>query len=318
VFVLAHLSDPHLGPLPLPRLAELTSKRLLGYANWRRRRHAVHRAEALDAIVADLRRAAPRPDHIAVTGDLVNIALPFEFERARRWLESLGSPQQVSLVPGNHDAYVAAAARHRERHWAPYMAADEQPPGVGGAAGEQRAVVAPFPYLRRRGAVALVGLSTAVETPLFMATGRLGEAQIARAAAMLARLGEARLFRVVMIHHPPVSAASSHHKRLIDAAALRETIAAAGAELIIHGHDHVRSLAWLPGRGAGARVAVIGVPSASAVAGTRHEAAAYNLYRIGEGAGPGAWSCEVISRGLQADGTVAEIDRVNLSWPERE
>jgi 3',5'-cyclic AMP phosphodiesterase CpdA len=327
VFVLAHLSDPHLGPLPLPRPAELASKRLLGYANWRRHRHAVHRAEALDAIVGDLRRAAPRPDHIAVTGDLVNIALPFEFERARRWLESLGSPQQVSLVPGNHDAYVAAAARHRERHWTPYMAADEQPAGAagvggaGGAGGEQRAVApsaAPFPYLRRRGAAALVGLSTAVATPLFMATGRLGEAQIACAAAMLARLGEARLFRVVMIHHPPVSVASSHHKRLIDAAALREAIAAAGAELVIHGHDHVRSLAWLPGRGAGARVAVIGVPSASAVAGARHEAAAYNLYRIGGGASPGTWSCEVISRGLRADGTVAEIDRINLSWPQRE
>jgi 3',5'-cyclic AMP phosphodiesterase CpdA len=314
VFVLAHLSDPHLGPLPLPRLAELASKRLLGYANWRRHRHAVHRAEALDAIVADLRRAAPRPDHIAVTGDLVNIALPFEFERARRWLESLGSPQQVSLVPGNHDAYVAAALPDRERHWAPYMAADEQP---GGTWGEQRAGAAPFPYLRRRGAAALVGLSTAVATPLFMATGRLGEAQIACAAAMLARLGEARLFRVVMIHHPPVSVASSRHKRLIDAAALREAIAAAGAEILIHGHDHVRSLAWLPGRGAGARVAVIGVPSASAVAGARHEAAAYNLYRIAEVASPGTWSCEVISRGLRADGTVAEIGRVNLSWPQR-
>ena len=349
MFVLAHLSDPHLGPLPWPRPAELTPKRVLGYANWRRRRHVIHRAEALDAIVADLRRAAPRPDHIAVTGDLVNIALPFEFERARRWLERLGSPQQVSLVPGNHDAYVAAAARHRERHWAQYMEWDEElaarsgaepadrgsggdgsgrgrpggakgvegTVGVAGAMTEMRGSATTFPYLRRRGAVALVGLSTAVATPLFMATGRLGEAQIAGAAAMLARLGEAGLFRVVMIHHPPVSAASSRHKRLIDAAALRQAIAAAGAELVIHGHDHVRSLAWLPGRGAGARVAVIGVPSASAVPGGRHEAAAYNLYRIGAGTGPGAWNCEVVSRGLRADGTVGEIDRINLSWPQR-
>jgi len=217
---------------------------------------------------------------------------------------------------------VAAAAPDRERHWAPYMAADELPAGAagaGGAGGEQRAVAPsapPFPYLRRRGAAALVGLSTAVATLPFMATGRLGRAQIECAAKMLARLGEARLFRVVMIHHPPVSAASSGHKRLIDAAALREAIAAAGAEIVIHGHDHVRSLSWLPGHGAGARVAVIGVPSASAVAGAQHEAAAYNLYRIGEGAG--AWNCEVISRGLRADGTVAEIDRVTLSWPRRE
>src|SRR5258708_2385595 len=105
MFVLAHLSDPHLGPLPQPRLSELASKRLLGYLNWRRNRHLVHRAEVLDAITRDLRAA--RPDHIAVTGDLVNIALPFEFERARGWLGSLGSPADVSVVPGNHDAYVA-------------------------------------------------------------------------------------------------------------------------------------------------------------------------------------------------------------------
>jgi 3',5'-cyclic AMP phosphodiesterase CpdA len=301
VFVLAHLSDPHLGPLPLPRLSELASKRLLGYANWRRSRHAVHRSEALEAIVADIRRSGP--DHVAVTGDLVNIALPYEFERARRWLEGLGAPDRVSLVPGNHDAYVGAAARDLDRHWAPYMAADEQP-----------ADAPPFPSLRRRGGVALVGLSTAVPTPLLMATGRLGESQIAHAIEMLARLGQARMFRVVMIHHPPVPE-PWRHKRLIDAAPLRAALAAAGAELVIHGHDHVRSLAWLPGQ-KDMRIPVIGVPSASAsaAAGAKHQAAGYNLYRIG--GGPGAWSCEVISRSLQHDKAVAELKRFDLSWSQ--
>ena len=302
MFVLAHLSDPHLGPLPRPRLAELASKRLLGYANWRRCRHAVHRTDALDAIVTDLRRA--NPDHVAVTGDLVNIALPFEFERARRWLDSLGTPEQVSVVPGNHDAYVARAAFERERHWAPYMAGDEP--------GSKPAEESVFPYLRRRGAVALIGLSTAVATPLFMATGRLGAAQIARLAEMLGGLGQAGLFRVIMIHHPP--GAAPRHKRLIDAASLGEAIAAGGAELVIHGHDHIRELAWLAGRGA--QIPAIGVPSASAAAGARHHAAAYNLYRIA--GAQGSWHCEVIARGLRSDGTVAEFDRFDLSWPQRE
>jgi 3',5'-cyclic AMP phosphodiesterase CpdA len=299
VFVLAHLSDPHLGPLPLPGLGELASKRLLGYINWRHSRHAVHRGEALDAVVADIRRN--RPDHVAVTGDLVNIALPYEFERARRWLESLGTPDYISLVPGNHDAYVAAAAADLDRHWAPYMATDEL------SADAPR-----FPSLRRRGAVVLIGLSTAVATSPLMATGRLGETQIARATKTLTRLGEAGMFRVVMIHHPPVPE-PWRHKRLIDAASLRSAFAAAGAELIIHGHDHVRSLAWLIGP-KDARIPVIGVPSASASAsvGAKHQPAGYNLYRI-DGA-PGAWSCEVISRGLQPDGAVVELKRFDLSW----
>jgi 3',5'-cyclic AMP phosphodiesterase CpdA len=304
VFVLAHLSDPHLSPIPRPRLAELASKRLLGYANWQAQRRLIHRTEALEAIVADLHAA--RPDHIAVTGDLVNIALPGEFERARRWLDGLGRPGEVSLVPGNHDAYVAAAALHRERYWAPYLAEGQGEP----AARAEARPATPFPTLRRRGAIAFIGLSTALATRPFMATGALGQTQNARCADMLVALGKTGLFRVIMIHHPPLPT-PSRHKRLIDAAALREAIALAGAELLIHGHHHVRSFAWLPSPIA--RTAVIGVPSASAASGGKHEAAAYNLYRI-DGS-PGCWHCEVSSRGLQADGTVAEIDRFSLSWP---
>ena len=122
-FVLAHLSDPHLGPLPQPGMRELASKRLIGYINWRRSRHRIHRRDALDAITRDLH--GEQPDHVAITGDLVNIALPAEFALARRWLETLGRPADVSVVPGNHDAYVAAAGFHRDRHWSPYMAGDD-------------------------------------------------------------------------------------------------------------------------------------------------------------------------------------------------
>ena len=38
-FTLAHLSDPHLAPLPQPRATELLGKRALGYVNWVRNRH---------------------------------------------------------------------------------------------------------------------------------------------------------------------------------------------------------------------------------------------------------------------------------------
>src|SRR5260370_24842977 len=112
-FVLAHLSDPHLGPLPPPGVRELASKRLFGYINWRRSRRRLHRRDALDAITRDLH--GRQPDHVAITGDLVNIALPAEFAHARHWLETLGAPADVSVVPGNHDAYGAAAGPHRHR-----------------------------------------------------------------------------------------------------------------------------------------------------------------------------------------------------------
>ena len=54
-FTLAHLSDPHLAPLPAPSLRELIGKRATGYLHWTRTRHKIHRREVLDALVADLR-----------------------------------------------------------------------------------------------------------------------------------------------------------------------------------------------------------------------------------------------------------------------
>ncbi len=82
MFTLAHLSDPHLAPLPEPRWSELIGKRVTGYINWQRKRRFIHDPAVLAKIVADLKAQAP--DHIAVTGDIANIALPAEFpQRAR-------------------------------------------------------------------------------------------------------------------------------------------------------------------------------------------------------------------------------------------
>src|SRR5713101_6994026 len=154
MFVLAHLSDPHLAPLPKPRLSELIGKRATGFINWRHKRHLIHRGDLLERIVADLKAQAP--DHIAVTGDLVNISLAGEYAPARGFLESLGLPSDVTLVPGNHDSYVRGAAQHPQAHWGAYMRGDAAParPATEGDAG--------FPFLRRRGPLALIGLSSAV------------------------------------------------------------------------------------------------------------------------------------------------------------
>ncbi len=298
MFILAHLSDPHLAPLPPPRRADLAGTRVLGWLHWRQTRHKIHRAEQLDLLVRDL--AAQAPDHVAVTGDLVNIALAAEFPQARAWLQTLGSPHDVTLVPGNHDAYVRAAlAAHA--HWAEFMRGDDAT-----AAGLQ------FPFVRRRGPVALIGLSSAVATPPFMATGRLGREQIARLEALLASL--AGHFRVVLVHHPPGRTRSRRYKRLTDAAALRAALARHGAELVLHGHDHVHALDWLAGpRGP---IPALGVPSASAaeLAGHHVEPAAYNLYRIAGDAR--AWRCEAITRGFPAGGGgIVELKRQELKPP---
>ena len=292
MFVLAHLSDPHLAPLPVPRLGELASKRALGFLNWRRKRGAIHRTDVLDALVRDLKARAR--DHLAVTGDLINIALAAEFTSSRAWLEHLGAPNDVTVVPGNHDAYVRTTADLLQQNWGAYMRGDD---------GET------FPFVRRRGPVALIGLSSALPTAPFMATGRLGVEQLARLEMVLAALGREHLFRVVLIHHPPFSKPSRYFKRLTDSAALRAMLRKHGAELVIHGHNHVRSLVWLDGPKA--PIPALGVPSSSAAADGADDPAGYQLFEIDGSAG--AWRCTAIARGFSHGGAkITELARQSL------
>jgi 3',5'-cyclic AMP phosphodiesterase CpdA len=297
MFVLAHLSDPHLAPLPRPRARELAGKRVLGFLNWRRKRRAIHRPEVLEALLADLANAAA--DHVVVTGDLVNIALTDEFALAAQWLARLGPSERVTFVPGNHDAYVRAAAGDPARHWGGYMRGDDAPPSTQ--------ATSDFPFVRRRGPVALIGVSSAVPTAPFMATGLVGADQLARLAEILDSLGREDLLRVVLIHHPPVTLPRSRFKRLVDAQGLRDVIARHGAGLVLHGHAHVRSLVWLDGPDG--RVPSIGVPSASAAPYDGVDPAAYNLYRIERD--KNGWRIEMISRGL-TEGGFAEVGRETL------
>ena len=291
MFVLAHVSDLHL--CGTPRLAELAGKRGLGFLNWQRRRKRIHRPAVLDAITRHLKTVAA--DHVAVTGDLVNLSLPSEFSRARAWLETLGPPSSVTVIPGNHDIYVSEARPWPAQFWGDYMRGDAD--AARGA----------FPFLRRRGAVVLIALNSALPTGPFMATGRLGEGQFARLAQVL---DDTRgQFRIVLIHHPPTNPLRRHMRRLTDAAEFRRVLAAKGAELLLHGHDHCRRVVWL--EGPHGPIPAVGVPSASAVAAHGGEnAAGYNIFRIdGE---VGAWRCEMISRKRGFDGIVREVERRTL------
>ena len=69
-------------------------KRLVGALNWKLRRHKQHDPAISSALVADIKAAAP--DHVAFTGDLMNVSAHAEFPRAARWLQSFGDPAWVS------------------------------------------------------------------------------------------------------------------------------------------------------------------------------------------------------------------------------
>jgi len=299
-FTIAHLSDAHIGPLPRPSLRELMGKRGLGYINWRRGRDRAHDMDLLRRIVADLLRH--KPDHVAMTGDILNIGLPAEYPAGAAWLRTLGDPAEVSFTPGNHDAYVRDSMIHLASAFTPWTTSD----------GEV-APVASFPFLRQRDDVALIGLCSGAPSGPLMATGRLGPAQLAALASMLEETGERGLARVIMIHHPALHGGAPATRRLTDARALEAIVRRAGAELILHGHNHVRSLAFLASpasRTLSRRIPVIGVPSASAASRIPRLRASYHLLRL-EREGQ-SWRIAARARGPLSDsreiGEQREID----------
>ena len=290
----AQISDPHLSSLEGVRPQDLLNKRALGYLSWRRKRRFEHRLEVLQALQRDLHQF--QLDQLLVTGDLTHIGLPQEFQQAQAWLRQLGEPGHIALVPGNHDACVAAPWQETFALWQDYMSSDDQP-------AEHASHAATFPSRRLRGAIAFIGLSTACPKPPLMATGTAGPDQLSRLPAMLQDAAEQGLFRVVYLHHSPLPGEEKWRKRLTDAPAVKAVLEEYGAELILHGHGHRAHYNELVTNHGAAPV--VAVPSASALGLHGADVASYNCYnvnRIDNG-----WRLEIMSRHYQpGDGNFVE------------
>lgn len=277
-FTLAHLSDLHLGPLPRGALwRNFALKRTVGYLSWRFNRQNIHRPAVVAAIAADV--IAATPDHVALTGDIANLSAHEEFSNAARWLQVFGSAGWISFVPGNHDSYVRADWEKGLRHLAAYMSSDMP---VSGAV-SSRQLAAPFPYVRLRRNIALIGLTSACPQALYRAGGTLGSRQIALASSLLRDLRGKGYFCVVMIHHPPLPGLAKPRKALTDAEAFSEMLSREGAGLVLHGHNHTQMHSVLESRFG--PVHVFGVPSASAVPTGHHPPAGWCRYDISRMAG---------------------------------
>ena len=277
---LAHLSDVHLGPLPKSAAwKNFALKRLVGTLSWKLRRQKLHDPAIASAIVEDIKAAAP--DHVAFTGDLLNISAYAEFTRAAAWMKNLGEPAWISFVPGNHDAYVPVPWEEGLGHLAPFMA------------GDMASADSVFPYVRLRRNLAMIGLNSGVPQSLHRAAGSLGPKQIDALAKLLRDLKARGYYRAVMIHHPPLPGLAPPRKALDDAAQVREVLRDEGAEIVMHGHNHREMLTVLESREG--VIPVVGVPSASMNSGGNYEPAAWNLYEISRN--QGKWATQVSIRG---------------------
>jgi 3',5'-cyclic AMP phosphodiesterase CpdA len=269
---IAHLSDLHvLGDDSVSPLRYL-NKRLTGWANLKFRRHAVHKRDVVKALARELREH--RIDHVVVTGDLSNLALEGELDAARRLLEDdlHLDPHHVSVVPGNHDVYTSGSARRKRfaRTFAPFLTSDLDV-ATAHASG-------PFPYVRFRENVAIIGLSSAVPRLPFFASGSLGGEQLEALSRLLEHEEVRKRTPVVLLHHPPYNPPKLMRavtNGLYDAHHLRAVLGKAKNALVLHGHLHQRMLVEREGTFTSA-----GATSSSLVSDDAHRMAGFNVYEV--------------------------------------
>ncbi|MBB5348696.1 metallophosphoesterase [Desulfoprunum benzoelyticum] len=290
--MVAHCSDLHITRVGQSGIGDFLNKRLLGGLRWQlQRRHDQHDG-LLTTLCEDLQRT--RPDHIVITGDLTHLSLPAEFAAARDRLQTMGPPDQVTVVPGNHDQYVRTAWRQSFAWWLPYMQGDLPVPQPTAAEPDLGEV---FPVLRIRRHVAVIGTSSARPSALHLATGAIGEEQLAKLETMLRQLHGQPLFRILLIHHPPVPGVVSRRRSLTDAPFLQALIARYGVELILFGHAHKTAREFLPGPAG--PIPVIGMPSVSSLERSAERRARYCLFHIVRSAD--RWLVRMEERILDAD-----------------
>ena len=239
---IAHFSDTHVLSLKGVGVREFLNKRMTGAVNLAFNRAKHYRVEVFEQLLDAV--LAVEPDHSVCTGDLVNLALEPEFVRVRELLTERFEAENLTLVPGNHDYYTKGAVQEGlfESYFKEYLPQDLE---------SESTPESPYPITRNLGDVVIVGLSSAIPTPSFMATGEIGESQRDQLKTLLSHPTAQESFKLLMLHHPLFAEPArrfDHARRLKDADLLIEAIDVEEChpDLIIHGHNHEYKRQALP------------------------------------------------------------------------
>jgi 3',5'-cyclic AMP phosphodiesterase CpdA len=266
---LAHCSDLHLLSLEGTGLLDFANKRWIGGLNLLTNRGRHYHTEAFEDMTGDFARAGV--DHVLCTGDVTNLAFEQEFRYARERFDRIPlGTRGVTVLPGNHDTYVAEGEQHFHQIFAEHFVSDD---GWAWPDGEA------WPVVRVRGELALIGLSTSRKTPWFTAYGMVGDDQLERLGQALSDPRLRGKVRVVALHHPPAGRrAASRIRGLRDHEAFAAVLAKHGCDLVLHGHEHRDLRLELPGPSAA--IPVLGVPSGTYEAGDPDRLARYRVIEI--------------------------------------
>lgn len=239
-FKIGHISDLHVWKMQNVRATDFLNKRLVGGANLLLKRNSSHSPAVIRKALERLNDL--QVDHVCITGDMTNLALPSEFIAARDIVEEIpDSLSRVSVIPGNHDYYTRAAERRRffETTFEPWLYSDlpayQLPSG--------------YPFCHLKDGVAIVGLNSGISSAPMMAIGKVKPDELRAAAALLSDPAVRSRFVVVMVHHPLlptpfVKVQATRH--LVNASDVLRVLRESQVDLAIHGHNHHVSTTKIP------------------------------------------------------------------------
>lgn len=231
---IGHISDIHWLDLSRVKTKDFLNKRLSGGLNLLSGRAKTHKQETT---LAALKCLSEIPcDHVIVSGDLTNLALPAEFASVKLALNNYFSDQDLSIVPGNHDYYTLESARaHRFEEFIYHTSPGDLDLGFGRT----------WPFVRLKNDLAFIGLNSAQPRPWFVAAGRIGRAQCRALDAALGHPEVCDRLKIIILHHhlfrsnpKPGEALRS----LEDRDVFLEICRKHKVELVCHGHNHLDAL----------------------------------------------------------------------------
>lgn len=202
-----------------------------------------------------------KPDVVAVSGDLTQRARSAQFKEARKFLDSLPSPQII--VPGNHDVPM-------HNVWARFLQPLDK---------YRRYITDDLQPFYQDEEIAVLGINTA--RSLTIKYGRINEEQIAGIRERLCPLGD-EVTKILVTHHPFDLPEGVDEDELVGRAQMAmETLASCGADVLLAGHLHLSHTGQSSTRYkiAGHSALLVSAGTATSTRG-RGEANSFNVLRI--------------------------------------
>ncbi len=228
--IIGHISDIHWLDIEGSHFRDFLNKRISGGINLLAGRAKKHSKATLRCALDTLKTL--NCDHLIVTGDLSNLALPGELRAVKKELNSVFRDEEMTIVPGNHDYYTRESLKNRRFEKLIYTSA----PGNLDVGLSQT-----WPFVNIVQDVAIIGLNSAQPRPWFVAAGKLGNRQLHDLESVLHHPEVSSRTKIIALHHhlfQVVMTPGESLRNLEDRNELLRICQENGVAMIVHGHNH--------------------------------------------------------------------------------